>query len=131
LLSNGATMTPQLAWKSGAGCYDATRSRWMVGDANADGKDDIVAAYDYGNCTTGIRLFVSNGTTMTPQLAWKSGAGHFSAALSTWLCGDFSGDGSADVMAAYNYNSSTTGLFRWLFDATGPAPARVFYSARF
>ncbi len=114
--SSGYLGTEFLAWKSGAGTFDWTKTQWVAGDFNGDGRADLASIYDDGNSTTTI--FIWPGATNSSYLGqelqeWKSGAGNWNEANATWVAGDFNGDGKADLAGIYNYGSSTTGVWIW------------------
>jgi FtsP/CotA-like multicopper oxidase with cupredoxin domain len=117
LLSDGVNYTPLLAWSSGAGNCDATKCKVVSGDFDSDGKDDMAVMYDYGNATTRIWKMKSNGSTLTPSLAWYSGAGNSDAAKSKIVAGDFDGDSFSDVAILYDYGSGMTRA--WFLKSNG------------
>lgn len=87
--------SPAQGWPTNAVAIDAARHTFFLGDVNGDGRDDAIAARDWGS--DGIRweaqhsgingLADNNGSS-------SSVAGH---ADSTLLVGDFDGDGRTDI----------------------------------
>lgn len=116
-LSKGTSFGPVSAWYSGPQNFNAARAKYVYGDFNADGKEDIMAFYDYGNALTRAWLFKSNGSSVTPSVVWSSDVGGFDMNRATFLAGDFNGDKYDEVLAFYDYGNSTVGAF--LFSGTG------------
>lgn len=104
---------PGIAWDGGVANYCAYNGRkGVVGDVNGDGRDDITAMYDYGNCTTNIHVFgaPASGDTFSAAYYWGSGAGGWCVADQEELfAGDVDGDGKDDFgmnshcCAGYHY----------------------------
>ncbi|MGZ0153540.1 RICIN domain-containing protein [Kribbella sp. WER1] len=79
--------------------YDGTSYCWekskpVVADVNGDGKDDLVAMYEYGPSDLALRTFVSSGTSLT-ESQWYRGA--LDPAKEALSAGDYTGDGKDDV----------------------------------
>ena len=127
-LSSAGTFSPLRLWISAPGYFDANRAKYAYGDFDGDGKEDAMAFYDYGGGTASAWMFKSNGTTAVPVLWWKSGVGNFDVNRSSFLSGDFNGDGRDEVLAFYDYGGGKTGAF--LFSYTGSAflPSQVWFS---
>ena len=66
--SDGTVLTPSDAWH-GTG-FDAGRVKLTSGDINGDHISDVEMLYDYGNATSRLWKFTSNGVSMLPALAW-------------------------------------------------------------
>jgi hypothetical protein len=81
------------------------------GDVNADGRLDLICAYDYGlNVRTFVQISRPDGYT-----PWISGSPPNSG-FDLDLCvgagaGDFDGDGHTDLACAYDYGNATTSSF--------------------
>lgn len=128
-LSNGSTFVPWMMWISASGGFDPGRSRFLYGDFDGDGKEDVMALYDYGGATTGVWLFKSTGTAFAPTLWWKSGSGNFDLnRTSTLLTGDFNNDGRDEVLAFYNYGGTNTGVFLFAYNGSSFMPYPLWYS---
>ncbi len=115
--SDGSSFIPALLWFSGQGQFDATRTKLVSGDFDGDSKSDVAILYDYGNSTSRIWIFKSDGSNMAPSLAWYSGPGKFDASRAKLVSGDFDGDGKADIAALYDYGNSTSRF--WFFKSDG------------
>ncbi|WP_344239443.1 RICIN domain-containing protein [Kribbella hippodromi] len=77
-------------------CWD--KSKPVVADVNGDGKDDLVAMYEYGQNDLALRAFVSSGTAMTEAQWYRGALDPAKAALSA---GDYTADGKDDVALVY------------------------------
>ncbi len=121
-LSTGSSFNNATIWWSAASGWEAGRSKMVAGDFNADGRHDIVIAYDYGNTSTALFTFLSTGTAFSGAEWWRAASG-WEAPRSKWVSGDFNGDGRCDVAALYNYGNSDTAMF--MFSSSGSSFAGV------
>ncbi|WP_405061797.1 RICIN domain-containing protein [Kribbella sp. NBC_01505] len=87
-------------YDSGAGAYCWERSKPVVADPDGDGKDDIVALYEYAANDAGLTVFRSTGTTFTPSSWWRK-AGDLDLSKATLSAGDFDGDHRDDAAIVY------------------------------
>lgn len=124
--SDGTHVTPHLAWYSGG--FNAISSKMVSGDFNGDGTSDVAILYDYGGGTSRIWTFISNGTTMTPSIAWYSGPGGFDENRAKIVGGDFNGDGISDVAAIYDYGGGTSRLLTFITNGSTMTAYKVWYS---
>jgi surface antigen len=79
----------------------------VAGDFNGDGKTDVLSIYDYGSNNVGAWLFAGNESGVSkPQLLWTTGNGQWQWSASTFVAGDFNGDGYADAVGFYDYGNA-------------------------
>ncbi|MBK5225971.1 MAG: VCBS repeat-containing protein [Thermoleophilia bacterium] len=128
LKSNGSSYTPSLAWSSGPGEWDWNRSQIAAGDFDGDGKADLAVFYNYDNAVSGLWFMKSDGTNVTPSLAWSSRPGDWEWNRSKIAAGDFDGDGKADLGVFYNYDNAMSGLWFMKSDGTSAAPSLAWSS---
>ncbi|MDZ7970213.1 MAG: hypothetical protein RM368_35640 [Nostoc sp. DedSLP03] len=96
-LSNGGSFDSQ-RWATGQGGFWDTQ-KWLVGDFNADGKDDLVNVFNDGGLAS-IDTHLSNGGSFDSQ-RWATGQGGFWD-TQKWLVGDFNADGKDDLVNVFN-----------------------------
>ena len=114
-VSTGTAFTGGYTWHySPAGIYDvkAVANRFVAGDFNGDGKDDVAAMYDYGDAQMKIHNFISSGSAFSSVTAYNTGKGVFEAGnIQNLVSGDFNNDGKDDLMAMYRYPSTVRPLY--------------------
>jgi VCBS repeat protein len=129
--ADGKFDNPVSWWDSGAGNWDAGRSKLVTGDFNKDGKTDIGVFYSYPGNRTALFTFTSAGSRFNaPVKVWDSGTGNWDLARSKPVSGDFNGDGYGDTAVFYGYSGSRTALFVWTAKPAGgfTGPAKVWDS---
>ncbi len=83
-LSNGSAFgAATTVYDSGAGNYCWDKSKPVVTDVNGDGKDDIVAVYEYGANDAGLNVFLSNGSSLT-ESSWLRRSGTLDLSRRPW-----------------------------------------------
>ncbi|WP_181043615.1 FG-GAP-like repeat-containing protein [Actinokineospora auranticolor] len=109
-----------MAWDSGVNNWSMGRGKYVVTDANGDGKDDLVAFYNYYNATFSVFTFKSTATgALAPTVWWNNPPGNAEWTNMTPFAGDVDGDGDGDIGFAYQYANRRTAL--WLNYSTGSA----------
>ena len=118
-LSNGSTYSDTQNW-----CYNTQynsleriRGRFVSGDFNGDGKDDLAAMYKYNDDTMKLQVWPSTGSSFNGFYSWKESMtpGSYNADRVTgrFVAGDFNGDGKDDLAAMYKYNGDTMKIQVW------------------
>ncbi|MBL1201109.1 MAG: S8 family serine peptidase [Nostoc sp. GBBB01] len=96
-ISNNGSFTNQ-RWATQQGGF-WNNQKWLVGDFNGDGLDDLAKVFNDGNQAS-IDVHVSNGSSFTIG-RWATRQGGF-ANNQKWLVGDFNGDGRDDFASVFN-----------------------------
>jgi hypothetical protein len=106
-LSTGGAFSAPAPFGFDVGGTDYT---YLMGDFNADGKDDLAAGHAAAGGDVEWLVAASSGTTFLPLVSW----GTFPvSAESRFLAGDVDGDGAKDLIHAFLPPGRTDGLFRW------------------
>jgi hypothetical protein len=117
LKSTGSSFVHQSWWSSSSWSWD--KSKLISGNIMGNlFLDDIAILYDYGNSTTGLWVFASDGyDQFYPSKWWQSGSGAWSWSNSKLASGDFYHKSVEhymdDIAILYKYGSTDTGL--WVF----------------
>ncbi|MFE5880341.1 FG-GAP-like repeat-containing protein [Streptomyces hydrogenans] len=117
--SEGGHNPPQEYWSADATEFGYPRTKWVSGDFNGDGRDDVVGFYGFATGAVTAWSFLSQaaGSPVTHKsISLETG---WNWALSTPLAGDVNGDGRDDLVFVYNYGDGVTGVFRSLANADG------------
>ncbi len=96
-VSNNGSFTNQ-RWATQQGGF-WNNQKWLVGDFNGDGRDDLAKVFNDGNQAS-IDVHLSNGSNFTIG-RWATRQGGF-ANNQKWLVGDFNGDGRDDFASVFN-----------------------------
>ncbi|AFY57237.1 laminin G domain-containing protein [Rivularia sp. PCC 7116] len=96
-LSNGNSFGIHKWATQQGGFWDA--QKWVSGDFNGDGKDDLAKAFGVGGLAY-IDTHISNGGSFAMQ-HWAAAQGGFWDAQK-WISGDFNGDGKDDLANVFN-----------------------------
>nr|WP_158713604.1 FG-GAP-like repeat-containing protein [Streptomyces sp. NRRL S-325] len=99
----GAFNKPFESWSAPSGTWLRNRCKFVTGDFNGDGRDDIGVFYGQGDNSVRNHTFLSTvtGGFANPTSWWYSSALNWN--LATPHAGDFSGDGRDDAMIWYDY----------------------------
>ena len=119
--STGSSFNGFYSWKESMtpGSYNADRvtGRFVAGDFNGDGKDDLAAMYKYNDDTMKLQVWPSTGSSFNGFYSWKESMtpGSYNADRVTgrFVAGDFNGDGKDDLAAMYKYNGDTMKIQVW------------------
>lgn len=118
--TSGSTVSfasPAEWWHNPAGAAQPSRTKFVGGDFNGDGKGDMAMFYNYDNGQTKLWLYASTGSAFSGgSMKWDSGTGNWWWDNSTFVTGDFTGDGKTDIMCMYDYSAGYTRF--WIFPAT-------------
>ncbi|MHB0976694.1 MAG: SpoIID/LytB domain-containing protein [Candidatus Aquicultorales bacterium] len=120
--STGRSFAPSLWWRSGTGNFDLSKTILLSGDFNKDGRDDVLAFYNYGGTVTGAFLFAYNGNAFEPVKIWHSA--YWDSSRMTPIVADTDGSGEDRVVAFYDYGNQSAAV--WVFDVS---PAFSAYAA--
>ena len=119
-LSNGTSLNQRTAWfiQDTPYYYNTERvnNRFVAGDFNNDGKDDIGTLYEYSGGTMMLHVFVSQGNTFSWWQNWyhSSATGSFyTNAVTGFNSGDYNGDGKMDIMLRYSYQAGYSKLLQY------------------
>ncbi len=118
-LSNGDSFTNE-RWATRQGGFWNSQ-KWLVGDFNGDGRDDLAKVFNDSNQAT-VDVHLSNGSGFTIG-RWATQQGGFWNEQK-WLTGDFNGDGRDDLVNVFNdanqasidvhiSNGSSLAIGRW------------------
>lgn len=114
-----------LGWYEDPSSYSAALvgSRFEAGDFNGDGKDDLVAMFDYSTADQpyqyALHFFRSYGTGLDDWKFWRPISGGYSmpCVKDRFAVADVNGDGKDDVATLYQYDRSTSAIL--VFTSTG------------
>ncbi|WP_051540474.1 NlpC/P60 family protein [Clostridium ihumii] len=83
-----------------------------AGDFNGNGKDEIVALYDYGNNNTAVFEFTrENDQSYSVEKTWESSTFNGSCVGDRFVSGDYNGDGKDEIAMFYNYGGNNSAIF--------------------
>ena len=120
-LSTGSSFNGFYSWLDSMtpGSYEPARvtGRFVAGDFNGDGKDDLAAMYKYNDDTMKLQVWPSTGSSFNGFYSWKESMtpGSYNADRVTgrFVAGDFNGDGKDDLAAMYKYNGDPMKIQVW------------------
>ncbi|WP_326649962.1 MULTISPECIES: FG-GAP-like repeat-containing protein [unclassified Streptomyces] len=99
----GKFNAPFDTWSAPSGTWSRARTKFVTGDFNADGRDDLGVFYGQGDNSVKTYAFRTTpaGGFAAPEVWWESAALDWNR--STPHAGDFNGDGRDDAMIWYDY----------------------------
>lgn len=109
--STGSGFEYQSSLQSMAGFWP--QQKWMVGDFDADGRDDLVNVYDKDGKAR-VWVHRSTGSGFESQSSLQTMAGFWDA--QKWMAGDFDGDGRDDLVNVYGKDGEAR---VWVHRSTG------------
>ncbi|GGR18474.1 FG-GAP-like repeat-containing protein [Streptomyces aurantiogriseus] len=125
--ADGGFDNPVRGWNSGDGKWWAKNARYTMGDANADGRADLIAFYGYSTGAAALFTFPAkaDGTLDQPVKSWNVEPGSWERDRVELTSGDHNGDKRADVAVMYRYDEGVTALFTFTAKSDGGFNAPV------
>lgn len=109
-LSTGLGFSEEVWWEANeVNAFDAARAsgRFVAGDFNGDGLDDIAVMYEYSDQDASLFVFLSTGSRFLTWSNWLSCSEYKATAVTDrFVAGDFNGDGMDDIAAMYKYSDT-------------------------
>ena len=99
-LSDGSTFALETWAIQQGGFWDA--QKWLAGDFNGDGRDDLVNVFNDNGLAT-MNAHLSDGASFATGTNWATQQGDFWDAQK-WLAGDLNGDGRDDLVNVFGEN---------------------------
>ncbi len=119
--AGGGFDTPFSSYASQKGGWYSSSMTLQSGDFNGDGRDDVMAWYNYAAGNDSLFTFTANvkGGFNAPFVSTQMPAGHWFVENSKFATGDFNGDGRDDLAALYGYSDGTLKMHTFLTLPTG------------
>jgi V8-like Glu-specific endopeptidase len=121
--ARGGFRVPITGW-SAPNNWTASKSQYVTGDFNGDGRDDIGVLYDYDAAAVKFWTFLAtpSGGFAAPKTAWD-GPTFGDWARADLHSGDFDGDGRDDAAIWFDYSDGRDGFFVLKGNADGTVAA--------
>ncbi|MFC9886126.1 FG-GAP-like repeat-containing protein [Streptomyces pilosus] len=112
---------------TGDGKWWAKNAHYTMGDANGDGRDDLIAFYGYSDGDAALFTFTAkaDGTLNGHSKSWNVGPGAWERDRVELTSGDYNGDKRADAAVMYRHDEGVTSLHTFLAKTDGGFQAPV------
>ncbi|WP_151898319.1 FG-GAP-like repeat-containing protein [Streptomyces sp. C8S0] len=117
--ANGSFQAPFSTWTAPSSSWEWDRVQLHAGDANGDGRDDLIAWYEYPNTSDALFTFVADdrGGFGTPVKSWTSTT--WTRSMGKTVTGDYNGDGRDDLAVLYDYSGGAIKVWTFLAQPNG------------
>ncbi|MBD0838877.1 FG-GAP-like repeat-containing protein [Streptomyces sp. TRM68416] len=125
--ADGTFAMPVRGFNSGDGNWWAKNAHYTMGDANGDGRADLIAFYGYATGAAALWTFPAkaDGTLDKPVKSWNVGPGTWERDRVELTSGDYNGDKRADAAVMYRHDEGVTSLHTFLAQPNGGFAAPV------
>ena len=115
-----ASIPYRISWVHTGLGFKVSAAKITSGDINGDGLADLLALYDWGGGSAGLRVFAGSTSrvpdSVFPYEVWRTPPRNFDVSRANIASADFTGDGLDDVLALYNYGGNEFAL--WVLPGT-------------
>ena len=127
--SNGSSFVRAADYQSGSFALGNVGDRVVAADADGDGKDDILMAYQKSDGTWEIHDF-RYGSSWSG--VWYTGGSlNLDKVAGRFTAGDYNGDGKAEPALVYDNGDGTMKIFRWTSNGSSFVRAADYESGSF
>ncbi|GIJ64057.1 FG-GAP-like repeat-containing protein [Virgisporangium aurantiacum] len=122
-------LMPAVWYNAVANWGNFASAKWLAGDWDADGDDDLIMVYGYTGAATSVFTQTSTGSSFTERVErWDnrdatSGVNEFDGTRYKVTIGDWDGDGDADVGCWYSQPGGVVQFFQIPSTRTAYGPA--------